>query len=469
MMKKNYLWMAAMASLLSFTACSDDASPLDNSQAPGEVVMDDGTTIEISVSNTGIGTRAARPMGSSAAANNVDKVKLVFYKDNQGNWEAAPTNFKIIKVDGQNYQRTDNIINFTANGPTANGKNEDVPGTEGVPGYNNRIEEKVKIKMTGIEADAKYLVVAYGYNGNTFPYGTPAEDKTIKGLFSTADGHGKEGYDLEEVFAGKKEIQAGKADGKGVVKFKGAPSVTITRQVAGILAYFKIPTYANGELVHTVKVIANSKSTGFQFPASLLAKNNEFNGTGTTTEEDPLITFEMKDAAANWNGGKPEGEYYTTNTNKKGYATGYSAPTNLKLLENTFFGARYILPYDKHVKSQTLKVVMYGAKNKVLKTLKVVTKNIPTTPTDVQETDFAHNYDIRCNNFYSIGKKMASGNTEGKPDPENPDPENPDPDPQPDPKPEGPDEPIDLGATDQIVVQINDAWDVIHDMDVEEE
>ena len=46
----------------------------------------------------------------------------------------------------------------------------------------------------------------------------------------------------------------------------------------------------------------------------------------------------------------------------------------------------------------------------------------------------------------------------GKPDPENPDPQ-----PNPDP-----DKPVDLGATDQIIVEIKDAWDVLHDMDVEE-
>ena len=98
---------------------------------------------------------------------------------------------------------------------------------------------------------------------------------------------------------------------------------------------------------------------------------------------------------------------------------------------------------------------MYNAKNEPLKTLKVTTNNYASPATQ-------YNYDIRCNNFYSIGKKMSTGNTTGnKPDPENPDP-NPD-------KPTDPDAPIDLGATDQIVVEINDAWDVLHNMGVEEE
>ena len=468
--------MAAMASLLSFTACSEDASPLDNGQNPGEVTIDDGATFELALSNTGIGTRAARPMGSSAAANNVNKVKLVFYKDNQGTWELAPETFKILQVDGQDYQGSENVIDFTENGPVAGGQDNGVPGTEGVPGDRERIEERKKIKMDGIEAGAKYRIVAYGYNG-TFPYGTPVEDGTTKGLFSTGD-HSKVGYDLEEVFAGEAIANAAKkADKNGKVKFTGAPKVTITRQVAGILAYFKIPTHAYGEVVKTVKVKANDKSKGFKFPASLLADKTYFNGidNNTAEEEDELITFDMSKCAANWNDGNPTGDYYTTNDNDnvdyvidnpaalnlKGLAENYKAPKNLALKGNTFFGARYVLPYEKHVASQTLKVILYGGASgtEVLKTLKVTTNQV------VVGGD-RYNYDIRCNNFYSIGKKMAAGNTEGKPDPENPDP---DPKPEPDPKPVIPDEPIDLGATDQITVEINDAWDVLHDMDVEEE
>ena len=58
-------------------------------------------------------------------------------------------------------------------------------------------------------------------------------------------------------------------------------------------------------------------------------------------------------------------------------------------------------------------------------------------------------YDIRCNNFYSIGQKLATDTTD-------PDPENPDDD----------DEPIDL-RSNKINVRINDAWAVLHNMGVE--
>lgn len=464
-MRKNYLWMAVIASMLSFTACNDDASSIVNGENPDEVVMDDGTTLELAISNTGIGTRAARPLGSSAAANTVDKVQLKFYKKNNTNWaeDKTITAHQVGSKDEKN-PYVNNIIPFTAK------------GIEGVPGSTDRIEEKIKVRLRGLAVNTEYRIVAYGYNGETFPYGTVADvDNQVNdklGLLQTGT-HSLKDYTLEEVFAGYVDKKTKEKE----AKFNAAPVVEITRQVAGILAYFKIPTHANGEIVKTVKVIANQKSTGFKFPNTLLKPDNVafFNGTGTTAPQigggtvepkngDVLMEFDMATAASNWNNGSPAEDYYTTNggtadyvvpaSQAKGLATGYKPAEGLKLKADAFFGARYVLPYDKHYNAQTLKVVMYGIDGKVLKTLKVTTDNVPTDGS-------TYNYDIRCNNFYSIGRKMATDNTDGnKPDPENPDPEYPDP---------KPDTPIDLGSTDQIVVEINDAWDVLHDMGVEEE
>lgn len=458
-MKKNYLLMATMASMLAFTACSDDASPLENGQNLGELGIDDGTTIELAVSNTGIGTRAARPMGSSAAANNVNAVKLMFYTQNAGNW-AEDKNISAHTAGSKDAADpyTDNIVPFNST------------VTEG-SSTTKRIEESVKVRLRGLQANTNYRIVAYGYNDQRasgtqkgFPYGTVTaangQDNAKSGLLQTGE-HTLSGYDLEEVFAGSAE----KKTKQGEAKFTTAPVVEITRQVAGILAYFKIPTYVNGEVVKTVKVVANDKSKGFKFPASFLATAKDFNGIDdATASTEELIEFDMSAAAANWNGGDPKDEYYTTggddlngytvpDTGAKGLATGYKKPATLVLKKDAFFGARFVLPYASDATGKTLQVKMYGAKDSAtpIKTLTVKTNQtaFSTDPTD---------YDIRCNNFYSIGKKLASGNIEGKPDPENPD-----------PQPEGPDTPIDLGATDQIVVEINDAWEVLHDMGVEEE
>lgn len=457
-MKKNYLWMAAMASLLSFTACNNDVLPDGNDETLGQVVTNDGTILQIAISNTDLSTRGARPVSSSAAANNINKVQLKFYKKVGEAWqETNDITAHTIETKNNAGEYQNNIVDFQDK------------ITEGVPGSSNRIEEKKNIRLLGLDVDTEYRIVAYGYNGETFPYGNPEADTQTSGLFATGKDHQKHGYGLEEVFAGYVE----KKTKKDKAKFVTAPVIEITRQVAGILAYFKIPTRVNGQIVAKVKVIANAQSTGFKFPNTLLEKTiAPFNGVGTVEQEEVLMEFDMR-KAKNWteNAQKQTDDYYTTNgaetdydaaTVTNGLAEGYKAPDKLKLKGNTFFGARFILPYDKHIATkdtQTLKVVMYNAKGEALKTLKVTTKTAP-------EDGSLYNYDIRCNNFYSIGKKMATDNTSGKPDPENPDP---DPEyPKPDPENPDPDKPIDLGATDQILVEINDGWDILHDMDIEE-
>lgn len=75
--------------------------------------------------------------------------------------------------------------------------------------------------------------------------------------------------------------------------------------------------------------------------------------------------------------------------------------------------------------------------------------NCPSTSTGTH-------YDILCNNFYSIGQKMASGSTNGG-DGEEPGDDDPDND----------DDPADLSASDELTVLINDAWAVIHNMELE--
>ena len=127
----------------------------------------------------------------------------------------------------------------------------------------------------------------------------------------------------------------------------------------------------------------------------------------------------------------------------------------MKLKEGSIFGGCYIIPYDKHYDAQTLTVELQDASEKTLKTLNVTTTQ---KPADVSGGSFdgAHAYDIRRNNFYSIGKKLYTDNTGG------------DPDPDPTPDPVDPDEPIDLGGGTEIIVLINDAWKVLHNMGVEE-
>lgn len=440
-MKKGYFMMAAFATMLAFTACSnnDDLSAVTGNNG-SEALGVGEDIIEISISNTGVGTsRATRPVGSSAAANNVNKVELKFYSSTDGTSWTAATGVTVAEVDGNTTGFTNNVIDFT----------ETV--TEDYTTGDTHIEETKKVKLNGLQTNTKYRIVAYGYNGDEFPYGTEAEDATTKGLFSTGN-HSLSGYNLEEVFAGYVDASTKTSESK----FASSPVVTLTRQVAGILAYFKIPVHVDGEKVEVVKVIANDKSSGFKFPNTLLTTNIDFNGIDGTEATEELIVFDMSECAANYSSVTEATEYYTTDNTTKGYATDYSAPTGLKLVEDAFFGARYILPYAADATGKTLQVIMYGDDSctKILKTLNVVTDQSGFT----DNTDF----DIRCNNFYSIGQKLKTEGTHGPDDPDDDGEDEGD-------KEEDDDDPIDLGASDKIIVRINDAWKVLHNMTVEED
>lgn len=421
--------MSAFALMMALAACSNEE--ITTTQGGEEALLASEDVIEISLTNTS--SRAARPMGSSAADNNVNKVVFKFYESTDGSvWSASSASIKEV-IDNTVASYSSGVLSYTT-------ADED----ETVPGTTDSYSKKVRLKMQNLTVNKKYRIVAYGYN-ETFPYGEVTEDETTKGLLKSGSFTESTNFSVEEVFAGYVDVKTIET----VAKFTTTPHIVLERQVAGMLAYFKnVPAYVNNDKVEKVVVKANAKSTGFQFPAALMSANKDLNGLNTTaTTATTLLTFTItSDNASNFSNAN-EGDTYTFSNGGKNYvlADGMTAPTDLKLLDNTLFGGRFILPYASHVDSQTLTVELQKSDGTVLRTLKVKTNN----PVNGD----AYKYDIRCNNFYSIGKKLATDDTTGgegeKPDPEDPD------------------EPVDLSATDEITVTINDAWEVLHNMDVE--
>lgn len=483
-MRRQFLGALLFAGTLAFTACQNETVIyLDENGNPIEnVELKEGEgLLKINLSNTSENSRAVRPVGSSAAANNVNVVKIYAFKyDGVSDYKFDD------KVDVSTEETADGIIvisDFIA-------KDEHSNPTES---WENHTDQTKTIKLTGLAENSKYKFVAVGYNvadpkSNTEnPYGEPnltAESTTLKYFTTTALASEKTDYDIEELFAGV----SAECVTTDKVTFSTPATVTLTRQVAGMLGYFdNVPTKIDGSVVKYVRVYANDEYTQFKWPAQLL-ETPDFNGdtkqttvgsdngesTTGTNGKFLLMEFDMSKIATNWNGTAVEqtatsytfssfGDAGATGTETAGnqigstdgskapLATGYTAPAGLKLVQNSIFGGRYIIPYAGHVDSQTLTVELQDTDGTALKTLKVTTNNAPSGV-----TDGTYQYDIRCNNFYSIGKKLYTDNTGGDPDPD-PTPENPD-----------PDEPIDLSSNTNIVVIINDAWEVLHNMGVEE-
>lgn len=486
-MRRQFLGALLFAGTLAFTACQNETiiyvdengNPIEN------VELKEGEgLLKINLSNTSADSRAVRPVGSSAAANNVNVVKIYVFKG--ANTASGNEDYKFDNAVGvatgiENVSAASGVITITNFTSTA-GEHEITEGS-----WENHTDQTKTIKLTGLAVNSKYKFVAVGYNvaepgSNTDnPYGEPSLSNgttTLDVFTTTALGEEKTDYDIEELFAGVSAENATQTD-KAV--FNTPASVTLTRQVAGMLGYFtKVPTKIDDKVVQYVRVYANDEYTKFKWPAQLLGTGSPFNGDTqaeagigeTKGSKYLLMEFDMSKIATNWNGGAPTVDAYTfssfgdagaTGTETAGnqigstvgskapLATGYTAPAGLKLVANSIFGGRYIIPYKAHVDLQTLTVELQGTDSKALKTLKVVIED-SKVPTSASK----YAYDIRCNNFYSIGKKLYTDNTGGDPDPD-PDPENPD-----------PDEPIDLSSNTNIVVIINDAWEVLHNMGVEE-
>lgn len=447
-MKKTFLGALLFAGTLAFTACQNETlvyvdengNPIENAELQeGEGIL------KITVSSTDVTSRAARPVGSSAAANNVSEVKVYAFKEDGDTYKFDNTLSLSNQLEG--VSGGEGIFTVTGLKPVGDHANTSM---------DNHTDQTKSITLKGLAKGANYKFVAVGYN-TTYPYGTlsePTEGTTLESFIQTTTA--KSDYEVEELFAG---VSVDCTTNSDKAAFDNEASVTITRQVAGMLGYFKnIPTKIGESVVKYVRVYANKEFTTFKFPAQLLS-NSDFNGVDANATADKdgkflVMEFDMSDIATNWNEGTPTGDTYTfenwTNGKpvesavKAPLATGYTAPEKLQLVENSIFGGRYLIPYDQHVDSQTLTVELQDENGKALKTLNVVTDQTQSGATK-------NAYDIRCNNFYSIGKKLNTDSTDGG-----------------DPNPEDPDEPVDLSGNTDIKVIVNDAWKVLHNMGVEE-
>lgn len=421
---------ACLFAAMAFTACTTEVIYVDSDGNPVEHVdLKEGEgLLSVAVSSTDVSTRDVRPVGSSAAANNVNVVKVyafsadavggTYYFDNTvGVKDGANTNVS----GGQGVITVD--VKATVN--------EVVNSENGV-----NIEEEEIITLTGIDKNKYYKFVAVGYN-TTNPYGdlSPVNGETELEEFTTTNS--LTGYNVAELFA-TESATAKKGDAKDF------GTLTLTRQVAGMLAYFKnVPAKISGTAVAAIRIYANKSFTKFTYPAT-----GDFNGTTAGSDNDLLMEFIMADIST----GTDADGYYTFNgmdsETKKPLAKDYIAPSGLTLVANSIFGGRYLIPYDQHYdavsgEGSTLTIELQDAGGTALRTLKVKT-DASSKPSD-GSVEF---YDIRCNNFYSIGKKYKTDTTPGGGT--------------------DPDEPIDLSGNSEVLVEINDAWSVLHDMTVEE-
>ena len=432
-MKKNYLLAAMASGVMLFSACSNDEAIMDGSDNNAE------QTLVLQVASTGdnLTTRAGRPLLSSEAKQTIDNVKVIIC---QGTGNG---NVKYVKT----------LTQWSAD---ADASSKPYGGATGVHGR----EAIIKLADGDKLAAGEYTVYAFGYSYNSdySDLATKITDIANGGDFSenvTLTLNQVAGNKIgEEIFAGSCALK--------VVKDKGFYTpVILNRQVAGTMAYLTdIPCVAGGTKLQLVASARNTNLVLGHFANHDLDGNGKDNGTnvnyvvnGTTTVTDKVI-YEIAldawfndltldadkngliDADKNWKG------------DSKKYATG------------SVFAGNFVIPFAKTSESTfTLQLVDNG--NNALKSWKVKlpstdgqlsahtsyiwNNNSFTESTTAQ--DAADIFNVVRNHLYSIGTRTLDEPT--KPG-------------------EGPDDkPESLVNKQELVLKVNDNWEVIHNMELE--
>lgn len=450
-MKKNYLLGMALMASLSFYSCDKEVVYVQQDGEGVESVADGAQIITLQVENGGDGlaTRAGRPLYSAEAKQTIENVKL-WICDNDG---------KVVYVK-EISEWNDNKVSTVY--------------TTGGHGRQTTIELKDADKL----AAGTYKIYAVGYSSNS--------DYTLDAVTSVAkESTFNENMVLpcstvgEEIFAGQMDLSV--ETGKGFKK-----PVVLNRQVAGAFAYVKdIPFMEGAKYLKLVASAQNQSLVLGNFNSVDLANNGSntgesvkyvVNGTNGKADGDyayVISTIDLNkwftaikddnednliDAGENWkNPYKPEGEPVagTYPTFQKGSA----------------FGGEFVIPFAHVDGKQTLtlqltkadgttvlrswKVNLGSGDGQLKQTITYWNSNWDSTITDTS----ANTYSLVRNHLYGIGTRM---NDEA--DPENP---TVDPEPDPNPDPEDPDKPESLNNKQELVLKVNDNWEVIHGMELD--
>lgn len=439
-MKKYFISGAMLAGLMSLAACSNDE---------GVVADNNGAEQQFTITLASSGDRATRAaadrtLDSEAAGQSIEKVTLVVRSQDDN---------KVV------YTYTLDNWNGTATNDDTNGHGKKLTFT--IP----------KADKLG---EGKYVVTAVGYNEGNYTLSLPNKgdvvDKNITATTPT-------GAEAKEVFAGEKKFNVTadkKIEGTDASKPIQSVDVTLHRQVAGAYGYFtSIPVKIGKTEVASIRMVSRSKNTVLTF--------GSFNSSFTTTDatvmymvngsvpatktakflngDEANVLFSAK--ITDWFPGgdkNNDGVYDKKDTNwTKHYSGSY--------LKGSVFASNFIVPFSATEGKSTLELQLLDATGNVLYAWPVkldasnaqVGKKGETASADLFGTatamGFAETADVFSlfrNHIYSIGIH--------KQDTTNPDPETPVPG----------DQPTDLSKIQNVVIRVNDNWEALHHMSIDE-
>lgn len=437
-MKKYFISGAMLAGLMSLAACSNDEGVVaDNNEAEQQF------TITLASSGDRA-TRAAadRTLESEAADQSIEKVTLVVRSQDDG--EDKNKVVYIHTLDNWNGTATDDT--------NGHGK---------------------KLTFTIPKADklgaGSYVVTAVGYNEGNYTLSLPNKGDVVdKNITATTPTDAE----AKEVFAGEQQFSV--KDGK-IKGTDASVDVTLHRQVAGAYGYFtSIPAKIGEADVASIRMVSRSKNTVLTF--------GSFNSSFTTTDakvmymvngsvpagktakflngDEANVLFSAK--ITDWFPGgdkNNDGVYDKKDTNwTKHYSGSY--------LKGSVFASNFIVPFSATEGKSTLELQLLDATGNVLyawpvkldasndqigKKGETASANLSDPITTMGFAETADVFSLFRNHIYSIGiHKQGTSTT----DPETPVP--------------GTDQPTDLSKIQNVVIRVNDNWEAMHHMSIDE-
>lgn len=446
-MKKYFISGAMLAGLMSLAACSNDE---------GVVADNNGAEQQFTITLASSGDRATRAaadrtLDSEAAGQRIEKVTLVVRSQDDGEDKN-----KVV------YIHTLDNWNGTATNDDTNGHGK-------------------KLTFTIPKADklgaGSYVVTAVGYNEGNYTLSLPNKgdvvDKNITATTPT-------GAEAKEVFAGEKKFNVTadkKIEGTDASKPIQSVDVTLHRQVAGAYGYFtSIPVKIGKTEVASIRMVSRSKNTVLTF--------GSFNSSFTTTDayvmymvngsvpatktakflngDEANVLFSAK--ITDWFPGGDEnkdGVYDKNDSNwekPNGYAGSY--------LKGSVFASNFIVPFSATQGKSTLELQLLDATGNVLyawpvkldasnaqvgKTGETASADLFGAGTAMGFAETADVFSLFRNHIYSIGIHKQDTSTT---DPETPVP--------------GTDQPTDLSKIQNVVIRVNDNWEAMHHMSIDE-
>ena len=546
-MRKQVWFSALAAGVLLFSACKSEDIP---AQGGNESANDQKLVLNLATGGNQA-SRAGRPLLSSAAGQDIDKLTLFF-------------------IDGEDKIALKKEISSAEwhNGATA---------------YNKGMQIEISLKasngenLTASEAGTKYTVYAVGYSegtaGTAYNNGFLNGSLTKGATFAQADNFWAQTAENtgEEIFAGEAKITAiqnGSTNETCLIQTSesgatypespamAVPSIVLNRQVAGVTGYFtnirtgkmtagtgltaepvklrlvasgrnnrvKFENLVSGETTTstTVNYVINGAQNGDLDNAKVDARflnsstndayvvyevnladwfnyggesgrstfaDCDLNGDGVVGFEDAIAYVYGKGNVAKLQGDDLKNTWSEAIQGKKvsigaepsevqcnKLSDFWAIPASNKgqqLVAGSVFAGEFLIPFAQATGKNTFELQLLDKDGQILDHWNVripedemyTSTNVPSPSTG---TIISAKYDISTsiynvfrNHVYSLGLKAQD--TDGGPvDPT--DPVTPDPKPEPD---DDKDEPSDLSVGQNLLINVNDQWEIIHQMEID--